>query len=144
MHVVSRVKAMPSVLCDGREQLSELLELLGFGPVQWDSTKYQTWSAWQDWDLVLANAHRIPEFMAVYRHSKLTAPQKIALGALILASLERAFEEPETMPEQLSGDVGKLFAAERSLHKETLEYWTEIGGPVGSFASSIQNADKRG
>ena len=129
---------MPSVLCDNPEKLSELLNLLGFEPSRSNLTE-EAWSDWQDWDLEFADPRRISDFIKVYRESQLTSAQKVALGALILSSFEKALDDPGINHERIAEQIEKLLGIDKSLHVETLQYWARSGGPIRYIAATLQH-----
>jgi hypothetical protein len=78
----------------------------------------------QDWDIQLADPHRVEEFCQLYA-KLIDEDEKFALMELIIASLEENL--------QAKGNDGKLVERVKSLlnsdfllHQDTIEYWCEF------------------
>ncbi|NTX36685.1 hypothetical protein HUA78_19750 [Myxococcus sp. CA033] len=76
----------------------------------------------QDWDAELADAARIGEFLHAYQNLPLTPDDRIALMALILASVEIRLSvglDVADYWEQIAAMLGR----ERDLYREMIGYW---------------------
>jgi len=78
----------------------------------------------QDWDIELANSHRVPEFCDVYEREDLDASEKQALMALIIASYDDYLEERNN-DLFLWNKIATLLRKDFDLHKSTLLYWLD-------------------
>ncbi|MFP2895879.1 hypothetical protein [Corallococcus sp. 4LFB] len=76
----------------------------------------------QDWEIELADPARIGEFLTAYRSLSLSPDDKVALMALMLASVDRRLDSGLGMPSEWS-QIANLLGAEQDLHRESLEYW---------------------
>lgn len=76
----------------------------------------------QDWDVELADADRIDEFLRAYEEQNLTDAERTALMSLVIASADAYVAERGVLPERWS-DVGRLLLRDEELHKSALEYW---------------------
>ncbi len=76
----------------------------------------------QDWEIELANGQRIAEFLAAYEEMTLSADDKLALMALILASVDQYIESESRAPAEWH-TIADLLLEERELHRETVSYW---------------------
>lgn len=76
----------------------------------------------QDWDVELADKDRLREFLATYESSEMSADDRAALMALMLASIDRYLEAHATLPDEWSAVRG-LLLREPHLHRERVEYW---------------------
>ncbi|MBN9680903.1 MULTISPECIES: hypothetical protein [unclassified Corallococcus] len=76
----------------------------------------------QDWDVELADPARIGEFLTAYRSLPLGSDDRVALMALMLASVDRRLGSGLGVPSEWS-QIANLLGAERDLHRESLEYW---------------------
>jgi len=80
----------------------------------------------QDWDVELADASRLGDFLDAYETAPLSPDDKVALMALILASTDRYLGETHHAPEQWAR-ISVLLAEHRALHWETTDYWAREG-----------------
>ena len=78
-----------------------------------------------DSDLVGADPTRVGEFCDVYEHATLDNPQKTAVMALIVASLDCFFADGLSNP-NLENRVSRLLRRDFNLHKETVRYWSKL------------------
>lgn len=76
----------------------------------------------QDWDVELADAGRVGEFLRTYDEVQLTADDKVALMALILASVDRFLGAEERAPEEWLR-IRALLEKDHPLHSATTKYW---------------------
>lgn len=80
----------------------------------------------QDWEIELADANRIDEFISFYENKTLSDDKRSALMALIIGSLEDlAYVKP--IDEEMWGKVAKLLCARLELHKPLIDYWSLVG-----------------
>ena len=88
----------------------------------------------QDWDVELADSGRLDEFVAAYSNVELTAADRIALMALILASVDSYLDQRHALPTAWSS-VSELLHRDEELHRQTTEYWRREGeeDPEGWF-----------
>ena len=89
----------------------------------------------QDWEVELADASRVGEFLEAYETAPLTTDDKVALMALILASVDRYLSGEERAPEEWAR-IAVLLTDDRALHRETTNYWACEGtdDPEGWFS----------
>jgi len=77
----------------------------------------------QDWDIELADANRINEFVLFYEEESLSDDKRSALMALIIASLEDlAYAEP--IDKGMWGKISKLLCLDYELHQQLIQYWS--------------------
>jgi hypothetical protein len=83
----------------------------------------------------LADPSRVGEFLEVYETAPLTADDRVALMALILASVDRYLGVEEQAPEEWAR-IAVLLTDHRALHRETTSYWACDGtdDPEGWFS----------
>lgn len=88
----------------------------------------------QDWEVELADASRVGEFLEAYKTAFLTADDKVALMALLIASVDRYMGGHHRAPEEWQR-ISNLLTEERILHNETIKYWAceEMNDPEGWF-----------
>lgn len=98
---------------ESRERLSRML---GLGS---DGTE-------QDWAFELADPARISEFFEFYSAKARAPDDKATLMALILASLEEAFQQAGTMADEWR-NIAPVIHEHIELHVATLEYWADPG-----------------
>lgn len=77
----------------------------------------------QDWDIELANADRIIEFINFYENTFLNDNEKIALGALIIGSLEDLANK-ESVNNEIWKKVKKLLCNNYNLLRPVIDYWS--------------------
>ncbi|TQF14692.1 hypothetical protein FJV41_17340 [Myxococcus llanfairpwllgwyngyllgogerychwyrndrobwllllantysiliogogogochensis] len=77
----------------------------------------------QDWEIELADPSRVDEFLTAYRSLPLSPDDKVALMALILASVDRRLDSGIGVPTEWT-QIVELLRADRDLHRASLEYWT--------------------
>jgi hypothetical protein len=89
----------------------------------------------QDWEVELADPSRVGEFLEVYETAPLTADDKVALMALILASVDRYLGVEGRAPEEWTR-IAVLLTDDHALHRETTSYWACDGtdDPEGWFS----------
>ncbi len=78
----------------------------------------------QDWDIQLADPHRVEEFCQLYTRL-IDEEEKFALMELIIASLEENLLA-EGKNEELIERVKSLLNSDFLLHQETVKYWCEF------------------
>ncbi len=76
----------------------------------------------QDWDIELADASRIREFLVAYQTMSLSPDDRFALMALVVGSVDRALDAGRETPPEWPA-IAELLARERELHASTLVYW---------------------
>ncbi len=77
----------------------------------------------QDWEIELADANRIDEFISFYENKTLSDDNKSALMTLIIGSLEDlAYAKP--IDEIMWGKIAKLLCDTPELHKPIIDYWS--------------------
>ena len=76
----------------------------------------------QDWEVELADENRIGEFLMAYEGLFLSPDDKLALMALILASVDNYIEAKSRIPEEWER-IANILIEERELHQETISYW---------------------
>ncbi len=76
----------------------------------------------QDWEVELADPSRVSDFLGAYQTLPLTPDDKIALMALMLASVDLYIGAQSEIPEDWER-IAALLASERDLHQETIRYW---------------------
>ena len=76
----------------------------------------------QDWEMELADASRVGEFLKTYETVPLTPDDKVALMALILASVDRSLSMRGSAPEEWV-QIAVLLNRDHALHEETTSYW---------------------
>jgi len=76
----------------------------------------------QDWGIEFSDLNRINEFLESYESGKLTAPQKMAVMELIIASFDELLYLGKDDP-QLWKRIANHLNTEKDLHKYTLSYW---------------------
>jgi len=91
------------------EKLTKLLELPATGLEQ-------------DWEVELANASRVAEFVEAYELGSMDDADRFALMTLTLASIDR-FIADEGRPPASWERVGALLTRDAELHRETVSYW---------------------
>lgn len=92
----------------------------------------------QDWEIELADASRLEEFITFYEDAEISNNKRFALMALIIASLED-FSYVEPIDNKIWGRVSKLLCADRQLHQPTIDYWSVVDdgdNPEDSFKIS--------
>lgn len=76
----------------------------------------------QDWDIELADANRVDEFIEAYEHADLRPPDRVALMALVLSSTNALIEAEDQAPATWA-TIARLLAQDKELHAEALSYW---------------------
>lgn len=79
----------------------------------------------QDWDIELSNYKRIGDFIQYYENSELNESTKVALMALIIASIEDYFDVYGILPREWHL-IKKLIAHEKELLNPVIKYWALI------------------
>lgn len=89
----------------------------------------------QDWDVELADAARLSDFLAAYEDLPLEPSDRSALMALLLASTDRFIGEEGQLPREWER-ISALLRGEKDLHRETISYWSreDENDPDGWFA----------
>lgn len=77
----------------------------------------------QDWDIELANANRIVEFIEFYDNTLLNNDKKVALMALIVGSLED-LANIEPIDQSLWKQIEELLCNNYHLFKPIIDYWS--------------------
>jgi len=96
-----------------------LMALLGFG---WTPET-------EDWELIYANGDRVSEFIELYESAQLSESQRFSLMALILHSLDKAYESAHDSSEETKR-VERILLEEPELHEYHLDYWADEGKPI--------------
>ncbi|MEE9336424.1 MAG: hypothetical protein V3U65_20240 [Granulosicoccaceae bacterium] len=79
----------------------------------------------QDWEIELADANRINEFISFYENESLDDDKLYALMALIVGSLEDlACVHP--IGEDVWEKISELLCSKYELHKPTIDYWSIV------------------
>jgi hypothetical protein len=81
----------------------------------------------QDWDIEMANPDRVGEFIAYYQTASLSADEKMALMALILASYEDLLNEQQVHQDEQWPKIEAILKQEKKLYPELLSYWDVQG-----------------
>jgi len=76
----------------------------------------------QDWDLVLAEAERVEEFLDFYENGSLNSDEKNILMQLIVASYDDRLVKHQIEPE-LEIRLSILLKSDIEIHSETFQYW---------------------
>ncbi|MFP2905391.1 hypothetical protein ACLESD_10105 [Pyxidicoccus sp. 3LFB2] len=76
----------------------------------------------QDWDAELADPSRIREFLHAYQVLSLTPDDRVALMALIMASVELHLSAGSDVSHDWER-IAAILRQERDLHRETISYW---------------------
>lgn len=76
----------------------------------------------QDWGIEFSDPSRINEFLSAYESANLTAPQKMAVMELIIASFDELIYSEKDDP-KLWERIASHLNSEKELHKYTLNYW---------------------
>lgn len=76
----------------------------------------------QDWDLELADANRLKDFLLLYNDRRLSDDDKIALMSLILASYDERLQTGENCKE-INDQLSHIFQQDYSLMEDLLKYW---------------------
>jgi hypothetical protein len=79
----------------------------------------------QDWDVELADGSRIGEFLLAYEQPLMTDDDKVALMALVVASIEQRLQVSDVEPDEWR-EVGTLLLRDSELHRRTIEYWSRV------------------
>lgn len=80
----------------------------------------------QDWEIELADANRIDEFISFYENISLSDDKQSALMALIIGSLEDlAYVKP--IEEAMWKKISILLCSNLELHKPIITYWSLVG-----------------
>ncbi len=100
----------------------------------------------QSWDLEMADASRLAEFISFYEIERLSEIARKELMRLILASTNDAIEQGCIGDGELSR-INRLISEEYSLHRSTVRYWACVGCvgdddqenlfPLSSFAKLL-------
>jgi hypothetical protein len=87
----------------------------------------------QDWDVELADPDRLKEFLETYYDPSLTADDRSALAALLLASVDRYLMNRDELPAEW-GHICELLRRDKRLHRELIQYWNdEESEPENAF-----------
>jgi len=88
----------------------------------------------QDWDVELADANRISDFLETYYDSSMTSNDKFALMALLLASVDLHIQTEEQVPDEWPR-ITAILIEELEIHQESLRYWSceQEDDPEGWF-----------
>lgn len=78
----------------------------------------------QDWEVELANAERVSEFVSFYKKEALSLEEKKALMSLIFASYDDYLNEREIDKDELWLEIALLIKSDTDLFKELLSYWS--------------------
>ena len=89
----------------------------------------------QDWEIELADAARINDFLAAYHDQLLCIEDRRALMALVLASADEYVSKEGQVPEEWTR-IAQLLSQEEGLHREAIAYWKREGenDPEGWFS----------
>lgn len=91
----------------------------------------------QDWDIELADANRANEFIRYLGEQSLSEDVKLALMALIIASLEDLSYQ-ETIPPDLWEKVRKLLREDPPLYADLVQQWSPKDGDDFAISSLIE------
>ncbi len=78
----------------------------------------------QDWDIEMADAGRLDDFLQFYQTHHLLADEKVALMALILASYNDHLNEHNLQTGDTWHHIAALLKAERTLFAGLINYWS--------------------
>lgn len=79
----------------------------------------------QDWDIEMADAARIADFLQFYQTHRLSADEKIAVMALILASYDdHLYENNLQTGSSAWQEIAALLKAEKTLFAGLINYWS--------------------
>jgi len=76
----------------------------------------------QDWDVELADATRLHEFVSLYQKGFLAEEEKQVLMGLIIASADEAVRRDGELPSEWSS-IQDLLLRDRKLHEDALLCW---------------------
>lgn len=86
----------------------------------------------QDWDIELADAKRIQEFIDFYSNSDWNEDELFALMSLIIASYDETIREHGHQPE-IWEQIAKQLLQQSELHESTLEYWACLDEDIPEY-----------
>ena len=89
----------------------------------------------QDWDVDLANPHRVEEFLRYFEDNQLDDETAFALMALILSSIEDLVNTGEVSP-QIWVRVRRQIEVRPALYADLLRRWQDDDGDQNGFAIS--------
>jgi hypothetical protein len=78
----------------------------------------------QDWDIEMADAARIADFLQFYQTHRLSADEKIAVMALILASYDDHLYKNNLHTGSAWQEIAALLKAENTLFAGLISYWS--------------------
>lgn len=90
----------------------------------------------QDWDIELADAKRIQEFMSLYSERDWSEDELFAFMSLIIASYDDVIREHGHQPETWS-QIANLIFQQPTLHRSTLEYWACLDEEIPEYRFHI-------
>lgn len=85
----------------------------------------------QDWDLIMSDPGRIPEFIKIYKNDKLDDDQKFALMELIVSSFDDLADAETLEKNQLWSECAIILKSECWLHVSTIHYWSALESEEG-------------
>ena len=85
----------------------------------------------QDWDLIMSDPGRIPEFIKIYKNDKLDDDQKFALMELIVSSFDDLADVETLEKNQLWSECSIILKSEFWLHVSTIHYWSALESKKG-------------
>lgn len=77
----------------------------------------------QDWEIELADANRLNEFVSFYENNELPEEVNVALMSLIVASLDEFMSDGRN-DKTLLEKIKNLLKSDSNLHSETIKYWS--------------------
>jgi len=77
----------------------------------------------QDWDLELANANRISDFIRILSNEQLTIPEKYATMSLIFASFDDLLNADASNASALWEEITNLINQNKPIYADILDYW---------------------
>jgi hypothetical protein len=89
----------------------------------------------QDWDIELADANRVNEFVDYFENHALDKEYKLALMALIMGSLEEA-SCGKSIPKEIWERVTRLLRSDPTLYADLVKRWAPQGDDHDDFAIS--------
>ena len=92
----------------------------------------------QDWDIELADADRIHEFITFMAQQPLDDDTRLALMALILASLDD-FSNRQTVPMELATAVRQVLQAAGGLYDGLVRQWSSLDGDEFSISPLMRS-----
>jgi len=78
----------------------------------------------QDWDIEMADPNRVKDFLEFYRQHDLSADEKVAVMALILASYDEFLSDSDLEVDGSWEEIKTILESQMTIFVELIDYWS--------------------